>query len=117
MKFVLSLFLVIAAGFGVFLFTWSCYGQEQSLPADGERVLETSKCTPILREFKGMRLVEAKIDTESDLTRLVYYRKLSKHSVVLFLVVIEECKGPYKIVNAKEIDPNPETCPENSTCL
>lgn len=83
----------------------------------GESVVDESGCTPILQKFKGMQLVEAKIDPTSGLLRMVYYRKISRHSIMLFLAVREECKGSYRIVDAKLIDPEPKTCPPGSECL
>jgi len=82
-----------------------------------EVVKDESECTPILQKFRGMQLAEAKIDVGTGLLRMVYYRKLNAHSVLLFLVVREACAGPYKIVNVHTFDPDPVSCPEGSVCI
>jgi hypothetical protein len=90
---------------------------DADVPAEQEPAKDESGCTAILRQFRGMKLVEAKIEPESDLLRMVFYRKLNRHSVILFLIVRETCAGPYRIVDAKTIDPEPRECPPGSECI
>lgn len=86
-------------------------------PPEGEYVVDSSTCTKLIQTFKGMNLVEARIDYQSFDAKLVYLSIISRHKAVLFLVVRKGCEGNYQIVKVHAFDPNPRECTAGSECL
>ena len=89
----------------------------EPLAPQGEVVNEGSPCTKILREFKGMKLVQAIIDPDDDSMVLIYRRVLSKHRHIMFRIDVAECSAGYKITDARAYDPAPPKCEPGSECI
>lgn len=82
------------------------------------KVVEESKCSMILQEFQGIKLVALTTDYLTGQTRFVYAKKIDKERVRLILFVRKECAGPMVFVKSMVVNmPEQKTCPPGAQCL
>lgn len=81
-------------------------------------VVEESKCSMILQEFQGIKLVALTTDYLTGQTRFVYAKKVDKEHVRLILFVRKECADPMVFVKSMVVNmPGQKTCPPGAKCL
>lgn len=86
-------------------------------PPEAMQVYEESRCSIIIQEFKGFRLVSLEIDFKGGFARAIYGHLVNRHILQLVLLTRTACDQPWAMTASRTVDPNPKECEPGSSCL